>query len=51
VTNNKIGVGACILGKKGNFIAAMTSNKEGAMTALEAEVWSLNQGIHWMVTL
>jgi hypothetical protein len=42
MTNNKIGVRACIRDEKGNFIAAMTSFKEGAMTTLEAKVWSLN---------
>jgi hypothetical protein len=26
----------------------MTANKESEMTTLEAEVWSLNQGIRWM---
>jgi hypothetical protein len=28
-----------------HFFAAMTANKESEMTTLEAEVWSLNQGI------
>jgi hypothetical protein len=28
MTNNKVGVRACIRDEKGNFIAAMTSNKE-----------------------
>jgi hypothetical protein len=29
----------------------MTANKESEMTTSEAEVWSLNQGIRWMVSL
>jgi hypothetical protein len=28
-----------------HFIATMTANMESEMTTLEAEVWSLNQGI------
>ncbi|PNX55642.1 hypothetical protein L195_g041185 [Trifolium pratense] len=42
---------ACIRDEKDKFIAAMTANKEGAMTTSEAKAWNLNQGIHWMVSL
>jgi hypothetical protein len=37
MTNNKVCVGACIHDEKSHFIAAMTSNKEGAMATSEAE--------------
>jgi hypothetical protein len=46
MTDNKVGMEACIFDKKDTFIAAMTTNKEGAMTTLEVEAWSMNQGIH-----
>jgi predicted solute-binding protein len=38
ITNDKVGAGACIHDEKGNSIAAMTSNKEGAMTISETKV-------------
>jgi ribonuclease HI len=51
MTDNKVGMRACIRVEKRNFIVTMTTNKEGVMTSSEAEAWSLNQGIPWRVSL
>ncbi|PNX59759.1 hypothetical protein L195_g051582 [Trifolium pratense] len=51
VTEQMVGMRACLRDETDTFISAMTTKEDVNMSALEAEAWSLHQGLQWVAII